>query len=577
MAAAGLLLIAVYFFRLTRPALRAGFSPDDCMNLYRGWYFPLRALFKANLLFFLPSDFIRPLPEAWYRAIYFFSGFRPAPFHAADLALMVANIFLVYSLARRLAGSRFAALATALLFAYQERWAPLYFDTGYIFDVMCGFFAFGALLFYIRIRQQGRTPRALEYAALAALFVSALNSKEIAAALPAAVALYEALYESRRSFRTAGAMAIVSAAFIIGRATALTANEAYRPQFTAGRFLETTGHFLNELAAHDWFGGAAAIAIAVALLAAAIALRSRTAIFAWGFTAATALPIAFVPPRGGPQYYIPLFGCALYAGSLLAMAGRQAKRTMALPYWTERAAAAAVLLAIGWPIYAHGKYVALRDVTSITIEAPVVMSISAGLRRLYPLPPHGARLLFLHDPIAPNLYDLLFIVRLTYRDRTIEVDRLSRMPRPPSARQMQIYDAVFNYGDSGVSQIPQPKLALEPRILRFFDPEWRPITTASPAKPGGRVIMLATGLGPTDPDVAPGDRFPRDPFAQVLASVAVTAGGAPAPVVNKLGQPGEEGIYRVDFVLPGTTSATAKIKISAAGYLSPAAELPVSR
>lgn len=664
LAAGGLFSIAVYFFRLTRPALRAGFSPDDCMNLYRGWFFPLRSLINANLLFFLASDFIRPMGEAWYRAIYFFAGFRAAPFHAVDFGFMLLVIFLIYSLARRLADSRFAALAAALLFAYQERWAPLYFDTAYIFDVLCGFFLFAALLLYIRVRQQGRAPRIPEYAALAALFVCALNSKEMAVVLPALVALYELVYgpgigrgghlgcaypranpapaerayyltNPRRRFFTAAAMAVMAAAFIAGRTGTLTANEAYKPQFTAERFLATTTHFLDQVFGASWFEGtgftgAAALALAAALLLAAIALHSKPALFAWGFTALAALPLAFVPPRGAPQYYIPLFGCALYAASLIALAAQRMVRAAAgvtrarllppfvaratqrvrharllpsfvaraaalaaqrvaravggvtrarpLSFFVARAAAGAALLAIAWPIYSNGKYVALRDVTSITIESPVVMALAARMRRLHPTFPRGARVLFMNDPIPPNVEDLLFIVRLAYRDRTIEVERVSRTHSPPTARQRQAYDAVFDYGVAGLTEIPQPPLALEPRILKFFDADWRPVTAAAAAKPGSRIIALASDLGPTSPEVTAGNPFPRDPQAAVLARIDVTADGVPAPVVNRLGQPGEVNVYRFDFILPRSAKpGLAKIKISAAGYLSPAAEIPVAR
>ena len=59
-----------------------------------------------------------------------------------EFLFLLTNIALVYALARRLADSRFAGLVTALLFAYQERWASLYFDTGYVYDVLCGFFLF---------------------------------------------------------------------------------------------------------------------------------------------------------------------------------------------------------------------------------------------------------------------------------------------------------------------------------------------------------------------------------------------------------------------------------------------------
>ena len=516
--------------------------------------------------------------EAWHRAIYFFAGFRAGPFHAADLALLLANILLVYSVARRLAESRFAALTAALLFAYQQRWAALYFDTGYIYDVLCGFFLFASLLMYIRVRQSGRMPPPIEYATVAALFVCALNSKEMAVALPVAVLLYEVVFERRRHLVTAAVMSAVTIVYIAGRTGQLTGNPAYRPQFTFARFTETSAHFLDELfAANDWFTVAGTLAFVAGLLLFALIVRSKPLIYAWAFTAASALPIAFVPPRGGPQYYIPLFGCALYAGCLAALAANRLGRVWAPNFWMERAAAAAALIAIAWPIYSHGKFVALRGITSITEESPVVMSLAARLRQLHPALPTNARLLFLNDPIAPNLEDLLFIVRLVYRNRTIEVERVSRTHSPPTSRQMQAYDAVFDYDAYGLTEVRQPALALEPRILRFFDAEWKPITAAYAAKRGSRIIAFAKDLGPTRPEVAGGEPFPRDPLATALLRLSVTVNERPATVVGQLGNPGEVNIYRFDFILPTATEpGLAKVKISAAGAISPAAEIPVA-
>jgi uncharacterized protein (TIGR03437 family) len=122
--------------------------------------------------------------------------------------------------------------------------------------------------------------------------------------------------------------------------------------------------------------------------------------------------------------------------------------------------------------------------------------------------------------------------------------------------------------------VPQQLLRLAPRILKLFDSDWKPITAAAPAKPGSRIIALAADLGPTDPDVLPGAPFPRDPFAQPLARINVTVNGVAVPTLNKLGQPGEVNIYRCDFLLPkDLPRSPLKIKISAAGYSSPAAEL----
>jgi uncharacterized protein (TIGR03437 family) len=185
--------------------------------------------------------------------------------------------------------------------------------------------------------------------------------------------------------------------------------------------------------------------------------------------------------------------------------------------------------------------------------------------------------LFLRDPLAPNLEDLLFIVRLVYRDRTIEVERVSRTHVTPSPRQMQAYDAVFDYDAGGLREISQPPLALAPRILRFFDADWNPVTAAHPAKRGARVIAMATDLGPTRPEMAPGDPFPREPLAETLVRLVVTVDGTSAPVVAQLGSPGEVNVYRFDFIVPKTARAgAAKVKITAAGAESPAAEIPVT-
>ena len=50
-------------------------------------------------------------------------------------------------------------------------------------------------------------------------------------ALPVVLALYELLYERRRSWRTLIAMGAIAAAFVAFRTGALTENELYRPLF----------------------------------------------------------------------------------------------------------------------------------------------------------------------------------------------------------------------------------------------------------------------------------------------------------------------------------------------------------
>jgi hypothetical protein len=111
----------VYFFLLTRAASGAYFSPDDFMNLYVSWAWPLGRLVRANLLFCETSPFYRPLACAWYRTIFHYAGLDAAPFHATALIVIVANIFLTYAVARRLSGSRETGLLFARLLPYQLR------------------------------------------------------------------------------------------------------------------------------------------------------------------------------------------------------------------------------------------------------------------------------------------------------------------------------------------------------------------------------------------------------------------------------------------------------------------------
>lgn len=605
LAAIGLFLIGCYFFRLTRHSLITGFSSDDLMNLHRSWFFPLRALIKANLLFFLPSDFGRPLGSLWYRSIFYFAGFHGGPFHAAGLAILLANIFLTYAVARRLSGSRLAALAAALLLSYERRWTPLYFDTGYIYDVLCYFFTFAALLWYIAIRQKNRAPGIAESAALLALFVCALNSKEMAIALPAVLALYELLYGllngPRRSVRLIAITAVMTVAFMAGRAGSMISNAAYLPEIGLTRFLATTSHFLNEIfVLNDWFTPPLTLAFCGALLIAALAAKSRPLIFAWGFTAIAALPIAFVPPRNGSQYYLPFFGCALYAGCAISGIAAGLRRTpqklrnvirillhavrtlrrafQTPPYSLERAAAACLLLAVAWPLYTYYKKLGMRDVISMSEDSPVWMSIAAQMRALRPTLPPDARLLFLNDPMMPNLYDMEFLVRLTYRDRSLTVDRAKTMPQPPSPRQMQGYDAVFDYHAGTLTEVPQLAVAIHPAILQFFDADWKLIDPNHPAHPGEHIIAKAAGLGPTDPEVPPGAAFPHGPFAESILRLNLRVNGRHADVPQHLGSPGEVNVYRFDFRIPPQTEAgVAQVQLTVGGQAAPPAAIPVRR
>ena len=51
-------------------------------------------------------------------------------------------------------------------------------------------------------------------------------------------------------------------------------------------------------------------------------------------------------------------------------------------------------------------------------------------------------MLFLNDPLAPDVHDMMFLARLGYADDTLAVDRVKAMKDPPDWAK---YDYVFDY------------------------------------------------------------------------------------------------------------------------------------
>lgn len=590
--ALGAICIAAYFLFMTRQAVRGYFSPDDLMNLYRAWSPPLGLLFKGNILFFLHSPYYRPLGEAWYRIIYFFAGFHPQPFRIVNLSLLLANLFLTYCAARRLADSRAVGAIVTALMSYHGKLAELYFDTGLIFDVLCYFFCIGALAWYLRIRQQNRLLGRIEVAGLCALYICALNSKELAVSLPVFLLAYELMFRGRdkgwfalRRWWPVLITGAITVLFIVGRILApeslLTQNDVYRPVITWTRFIDTSVVYAaNVFYADDWFTPAKLLVLWAGLLAYALAARSRTLQFAWLFLMISPLPLAFLPPRGGPQYYLPLFGWALYAAAM-AMDGLDLllrKLPASLRPWTLRAVTTALVLLIAGSVYAHEKNRGIAGVPAVSEEGPTVRSIRDQLHALYPKLPPQARLFFLHDEVLPA-WNLYFLVKLSYHDDTLDVDTDREVKDP----QLSAYDHVFDFRRGHLFELtrpwqalPLPAIEMEAGAPQVFHDGFVPVTNEKPALPNEILITRAFDLGETDPHVAPGEPFPRKPLAQVTAKVDARVNGQPAETPALLGWPGEINRYRVDIRLPATTAAgMAKLTLTSGGVTGPAVEIPV--
>jgi hypothetical protein len=594
------LSIGAYFVAFTKDALFSYFDPDATTNLYRSWVDPAASLMKANLLFFLNSPFYRPMGSVWYRAIFAFAGFNPVPFVIVNLLILAANVWLTYCVSRRLAGSKEAAVLAAFLISFHSRFAQLYFDLGFVYDVLCYFFYFAALLFYIRIRSEQRALKTWEIAAFAVLYICTLNAKEIALTLPLFLVIYELLYQSLslrslyslwRWSKTYGRpillTGVLSIAFVIGRASgteSLLTNTAYQPVFSWERFMATSEGFLNSLFFQtDRLHASAVLLIWSILLAAAWASRSAALKFAWLFLMLSVLPIAFIPPRGAPQYYVPFFGWVLYAATALVQSSRWVFRR--LPMHMAEHRAAAVFLVVGGVMWMLNSRSSWLDVPSVSLEGELFRSIVDQVHQLRPVLRRGSRVLFLDDPLDQKLgtYGMLFLMQLSYGDRHLRVDRAKSMPSAPDAAKIASYDYVFDYrlGRFYSSAQPRPH-GPEPVVVTewgrpaLFHSNWTPVTRQHPARRGEAVISKAADLGDTEP-LAPHDKaFPQSPLLNVASPVQVSVDGKPAEVLLKVGWPQMVNRYRVDFRIPKEVRPGAPaVAVTCCGTTGPSIPIPV--
>jgi hypothetical protein len=427
----------VYFLAFAGPGLNAGFTTDDVVNLAAYWNQSPAALVKAVVLYFSPS--YRPLGGLFfYRPLFALAGFHPFPYRIVCFALLVGNLGLLYVAIRSItASSEIAALAT-LIGAFHPRLVDLYWNNGAIYDILCFTFYFGALAYYARARRTGPTWNLRRSAVFLALYVAALDAKEMAVSLPVLLILYELIYFPPASFsaRKIGEWAVTNCrlAAIAGLMTApyvwakLLAQSpfsqlpSYHPEITLHQFLATYGAYLDALFYRDhWFGETQTAILLVALLAVALWLRSRHLAFAWSIVVVSFLPIAFIPVRAAYVLYIPLAGWSSYAAALLVLLG-DAVVSSNKSIRAARPRQAALFLLVLVLLLRADRVQRLRMYGELTLGQPVIRSVLGELDRLHPSLPRGTRLLAIHDPL-PHPYELLLLLRLYFRDSTLEVDQ----------------------------------------------------------------------------------------------------------------------------------------------------------
>ena len=435
-ACVGLLL--VYFLHFALPALGAGFGDDEMMNLYLYWLAGAFKSIQANFCFW--STFPRPSGALYYLPLYHFFSLNPLPYRIVQISILAATIPIFFWLALLLSGSRAVAFLATLAMCYHREMARLVFTGSFIYDVLCGFFYFAALTYYVHIREKGMALRPGQLTIFLALYIFALNSKEMAVSLAVIVFLYEALkclqfrdrkQSARRNWYVAipsFVAALVTGIYICGKlngAHSLAKLEAYRPVYSWHRFTLTNAHFINELLYHSAssIGRVSLIAWPILFLY-AFWRRDRLLQLMAFWVVLTPLPLAFIPTRNAAMYYIVLFGWAIIFARLVSDLIALAAKVSALsrPRTAMLSTFATTAVAIAFAVFTHWQNQRFDIARALVNSGKKSLHVIQAFRSLALHPEPGSRILLIPEKrFYQNGYYPLFVASLVWSDHSLRI------------------------------------------------------------------------------------------------------------------------------------------------------------
>jgi hypothetical protein len=458
--------------------LRTFFSGDDFMNLYKyvetGWS-ACRGIFL-----FWSSDYYRPNGAFLYLAFYHFFGLHPIPFKILVLALLLLNLAVALFLFRTLFHSPALAALAGILIAYHAAETQLYYSFGTIYDITCFTFMYAALVLFIRVREQGEFPGGWALLTLVLLQIAALNSKEMAVALPLLVMLYEVIASPdarKRDFDPHGWLApflmgiivLIYVAGKIGGASALSQSAFYQPQISAHKYIDSMSRYLDEILYRThFFHGKLTVLFLCAGLAVALVLRSRLMLLGWLWFLVAFLPLNFIPDRSGFVLYIPIVGLAvafaafcrdLYARLPIAVRGSR----IAVHLGPESLVFFLIVSILVVRLDRREKVVA-----DPVEKTPLFLNqqFAADLQSETPKPAPHAHLLFLNDPFPPESWSAVFLPSLVRHDMTLAAARAHQNFGVLAAPLLSRYDEIYDYNEPHLKRIQASELPARLAALR---------------------------------------------------------------------------------------------------------------
>jgi uncharacterized protein (TIGR03437 family) len=113
-----------------------------------------------------------------------------------------------------------------------------------------------------------------------------------------------------------------------------------------------------------------------------------------------------------------------------------------------------------------------------------------------------------------------------------------------------------------------PAIFFYPVAAILKNADYSLVSATNPAHAGDALLIFAAGLGQTNPPIASGALVPSGTLAQTAATVTVTIGGKPAPVVYSIASPGFAGLYQVAVTVPTGLSGAVSLTMQESNAIS---------
>jgi hypothetical protein len=440
--------LAAYFWFFSWDAVGVKFAPDDLMNLGHYWRLSGRELLTQFAAPWMGG--YRPMGAAFYLPLLGAFGLEPAPYHVAMLLILLANVFLVYRLARALGCSEAAGGVAALLACYHGGLSFLYFNTSFIYDALCAFFYVAALGYYVAVRSSGRPLGARQLATLLALHFCALQSKEMAFTFPATLLAYEVFCQKKRQYTGALLAGAVNVPFLYGLLfgkESFIGLSIYKPELSAARvFAFHRDSFADLFTSWHFFNLKWVLVVWAAITVLAWWRRHPVLRFCWCYFLITPLPLELLEGRTVACLAIPFYGLAIFAATVLTDTAEGVARRLG----GRRAVAAAVIAMAVIPWAMHNARLKRELIRPQMQElGQETWGVIRQLRDLRPTVRPNSTVVFLSDPF--DGFDMAFIAELWFRQPGLNIKLHRKTPFTPE--ELAKVDHVFTYEAGRLGQL----------------------------------------------------------------------------------------------------------------------------